>query len=125
MSTASPHPPTPPSKPSTEPLWAWTNPACGLFEFATLEDLKAAVTAGRIPADTPVWRNAPGCQSIPAHFATMPWTVHRPGGLPAVKLDLASLQERHMAGALPPGTKLGQQGNIAPELIFGPASSRG
>jgi hypothetical protein len=121
MSPASPQPPTP-SAPSS-PLWTWTNPACGLFEFATLEDLKSAVTAGRIPPEAPVWRNAPGCQSVPASFTTMPWTLHRPGA-PAVKLDLASLQERHLAGALPPGAKLGQQGNILPELIFGPVSAR-
>ena len=117
MSTASPHPPTP--NPSSSPLWTWTNPTCGLFEFATLEDLKTAVNAGRVPSDAPVWRNAPGCQSVPAGFTTMPWTLHRPGA-PAVKLDLASLQERHLAGALPSGSTLGQQGNILPEHIFGP-----
>jgi hypothetical protein len=118
--------PTPsPSHSAATPLWTWINPACGLFEFATVEDLKNAVIRGQIPPETPVWCNAPGCQSIPAKFATLPWTLHRPGGLPPVRLDLASLQERHLAGALPADCKLGQEGHTPPELIFGPAVTRG
>lgn len=116
--------PVPPSS-TASPLWTWVNPACGLFEFATAADLRAAVLTDRIAPDTPVWRDAPGCQTIPARFTTMPWTLHRGDGLPPVQLEFGSLQERHLAGALPPEAKLGREAEVSPEIIFGPVPTRG
>ena len=116
MSTAAPTSPLAAS--ASSPLWAWTNPACGLFEFGTLEDLRAALSRGAIDPDSLVWRNAPGGQSIPARFLTVPWTLCRPGAAPE-KLDFAVLQRRFLAGELPPGSKLGQDGAIEPGQIFG------
>lgn len=118
MSMAVPHSPFP--QPSVARLWAWTNPACGLFEFSSLSDLSSAAASGRIPPETLVWRNSPGCQSIPARFLSVPWTLHLPGGRPSEKISFEALQERYFAGSLPPGSKLGQQGNLEPETIFGP-----
>jgi len=102
------------------PLWTWTNPACGLSEFAPLEDFRAGLAAGRISPDTQIWRNAPGCQSIPARFIAVVWTLNRPG-FPAEKVEFTQLQTRYLTGQLPAGAKLGQEGNIAPESIFGTA----
>lgn len=112
----------PPSSPSA-PLWAWTNPACGLFEFGTLEDFRAGLASGRLAADTLIWRNSPACQSIPARFVSVPWTLHRPGAAPE-KVDFATLQRRYLTGLLPPTSKLGQDGSISPEQIFGPRVGR-
>jgi hypothetical protein len=99
-------------------LWAWTNPKCGLFEFATVEDFRTALTKGLLAPDALVWRNAPECQSIPARFLTVPWTLHRPGAAPE-KLDFVVLQRRYLAGELAPGSRLGQDGKTEPERIFG------
>jgi hypothetical protein len=44
--------------------------------------------------------------------------LHRPGAAPE-KLDFAVLQRRVLAGELPPGSKLGQDGRIEPGQIFG------
>ena len=115
-------PALPLSKPSSAPLWTWINAGCGLFEFGTIEDFRAGLASGRLEENTPIWRNAPGCHSIPARFLSVPWTVHRPGGVPAEKVDFAMLQRRFLSGQLPAGSKLGQDGAILPEQIFGPPS---
>jgi len=105
------------------PLWTWTNPACGIYEFATLQDLRAGLAAGRISPETQIWRNAPNCQSIPARFVAVAWTVQRPG-LPVEKVDFAQLQTRYLSRQLPAGTKLGQDGNTAPKASLGRPGNR-
>jgi hypothetical protein len=114
---------SPPPAPTPTPLWTWTNAACGLFEFGALEDFRAALATGRLTAETLIWRNSPGCQSIPARFVSVPWTLHRPGAAPE-KVDFATLQHRYFTGLLPPTSKLGQDGAISPEQIFGPRPAR-